>query len=381
MTFASSAFTRRSLLRGGAAGAASMLAVPAVLAQSSKARNEPPTVLQIVDTAPNQQDVAKDFFIGSLAAWQDLSARGGIRGRTVAHRKLEVNTTATDWRTVLAELLDNPSIVAVSGTVSEGAARQLRQHMATEKLALAHVAPWLHDIERAGDYTFPIFANRHAQLVYALKSLSLVGVREVGAVYASARDRDLYRDGVAGAAAALQLKLAELTGNGDPRELGRRVSAQTPAVMLFLGGTPELARFTQGLADQARQRYVIALADVNLQILRQMGASLRIPVIAAQVVPLARSSTPIVMSYRATLARLFDEPTSSLSLAGYLAARYTQQVLSGIQGAMDRASVLAAFQQRQATDLGGFRVSYDARGLGGSYVTQSMLTAEGREIG
>jgi len=126
---------------------------------------------------------------------------------------------------------------------------------------------------------------------------------------------------------------------------------------------------------------VIALADVNLQILRQMGASLRIPVIAAQVVPLARSSLPIVMSYRATLARLFDEPTSSLSLAGYLAARYTQQVLAGIQGSIDRASALAAFQQRQAMDLGGFRVAYDARGLGGSYVTQSMLTADGREIG
>ncbi|WP_423454841.1 ABC transporter substrate-binding protein [Ottowia sp. VDI28] len=378
MTFVSPAFTRRSLLRGGAASAASLLAAPAVLAQSSKARNDPPTVLQIVDTAPSQQDVAKDFFIGSLAAWQDWSARGGARGRTVAHRKLEVNTTTADGRTALAELRDNPSIVAVSGTVSEAAARQLRQYMVSEKLALAHAAPWLQDIEQGDDHTFPIFANRQAQLVYALKSQSLVGVREIGAVYASARDRDLYQEGVSRVAATLQLKLVELTGTGDPRELGRRVSAQAPAVMLFLGGTPELARFTQGLADQARQRYVIALADVNLQILRQMGASLRIPVIAAQVVPLARSSLPVVMSYRATLARLFDEPTSSLSLAGYLAARYTQQVLAGIQGSIDRASVLAAFQQRQAMDLGGFRVAYDARG---SYVTQSMLTADGREIG
>ncbi|MGB3072543.1 MAG: ABC transporter substrate-binding protein [Ottowia sp.] len=381
MTFVSSAFTRRSLLRGGAAGAASLLAAPAVLAQSSKARNDPPTVLQIVDTAPSQQDVAKDFFIGSLASWQDWNARGGARGRTVAHRKLEVNTTTADGRAALAELRDNPSIVAVSGTVSEAAARQLRQYMVSEKLALAHAAPWLQDIEQGDDHTFPIFANRQAQLVYALKSQSLVGVREIGAVYASARDRDLYQEGVSRVAATLQLKLVELTGTGDPRELGRRVSAQAPAVMLFLGGTPELARFTQGLADQARQRYVIALADVNLQILRQMGASLRIPVIAAQVVPLARSSLPIVMSYRATLARLFDEPTSSLSLAGYLAARYTQQVLAGIQGSIDRASALAAFQQRQAMDLGGFRVAYDARGLGGSYVTQSMLTADGREIG
>lgn len=374
-------FSRRALLRGGAIGGAAMLAAPTVFAQRSRAGDEPPTVLQVVDTAASQQDVAKDFLTGSLAAWQDFGARGGIRGRTVVHRKLEIRTDAANWRAALPAVLENPSIVALSGTVSEGAASELKQHLAAAKLRIPHVAPWLHDLERADEYTFPIFANRQMQMMHALKSLSLVGVKEVGAVYASARDRDLYQEGVTRAAATLQLKLVGFTGNGDSRELGRRVSAQVPAVTLFLGGTPELARFTQGLADQVRQRYVIALADVNLQILRQMGASPGIPVIAAQVVPLARSSMPVVMSYRATLARLFDEPTSSLSLAGYLAARYTQQVLAGIQGSIDRASVWSAFQQRQEMDLGGFRVSYDERGLGGAYVTQSMLTADGREIG
>lgn len=373
--------TRRAVLRGGAFGVAGMAAAPALLAQRSKSGDEPPTVLQIVDTAPNQQDVAKDFLIGSLAAWQDLNARGGIRGRAVVHRKVEISTEASNWRAALPALLENPSIVAISGTVSEGAARELTQHLATGKLPIPHVAPWLHDIEQADQHTFPIFANRQMQMMHALKSLSVVGVKEVGAVYASARDRDFYQDGVTRAATTLQLKLAAFTGNGDSRELGRRVSAQVPAVTLFLGGTPELARFTQGLADRAKQRYVVALADVNLQILRQMGASPYVPVIAAQVVPLARSSAPVVMSYRATLARLFDEPTSSLSLAGYVAARYTQQVMAGIQGPIDRSSVWTAFQQRQAIDLGGFRVAYNDRGLGGIYVTQSMLTSDGREIG
>ncbi|MBY4595978.1 ABC transporter substrate-binding protein [bacterium BD-1] len=376
-----SSLTRRALLRTGLAGAAGSLAAPAVLAQSARSRNDPPTVLQIVDTASTQQDVAKDFFIGSLAAWQDFGARGGLPGRPLVHRKLEVNTSEANWQTALAELRDNSSIVAVSGTVSEGVASHLARRLVAEKLSLAHVAPWWQNIENADALTFPIFANRQAQMMHALKSLSLVGVREFGAVYASARDRALYREGVVRVASALQVKLVEIEGSGNTRELGRSVSAQSPAVLQFFGGTPELASFTQGLADQARQRYVIALADVNLQTLRQMGASPRIPVIAAQVVPLARSSMPVVQSYRATLARLFDEPSSPQSLAGYLAARYTQEVLSGLSGPLDRASVLSAFRQRRTVDLGGFRVAYDARGLGSTYVTQSMLTDDGREIG
>ncbi|WP_028605489.1 hypothetical protein [Ottowia thiooxydans] len=374
------ALTRRSALRLGLASTTCLLAAPAVLAQSSRSKSDPPTVIQIVDTAISQQDVAKDFFIGSLAAWQDFGSQDSLRGRTVVHRKLEMDSTAPDWRAALAELRD-PSIVAVSGSVSEGAARQLAQHLAAAKLPLAHVAPWLQDIDHADERTFPIFANRQMQIRHALKSLSLVGVREIGAVFASARDRGLYKESVTSAAAALQLQVVGFEGNGDPRDLGRQMSAKSPVVMLFLGGTPELARFTQGLADQTRQRYVVALADVNLQILRQMGAAPGIPVIGAQVVPLTRSQMPVVQAYRGTLARLFDEPTSSLSLAGYLAARYTQQVLAGTTGTIDRASVLAAFQQRQAADIGGFRVSYDARGLGSTYVTQSMLTVEGREVG
>jgi len=373
--------TRRTLLRAGTAGTASALSAPAVLAQASAARDDPPTVLQVVDIALAQQDVAKDFYIGSLAAWQEFDARGGLRGRPLAHRKLEVDTSASDWQAALAELQSNSSIIALSGTVSEGVASQLAQHLMAEKLQLAHVAPWLQNIGSADARTFPVFANREAQMMHALKTLSLVGVREVGAVYASARERSVYRDDVVRTAEVLGLKLVELEGSGDARALGRSVSSRSPAVLQFFGGTPELASFTQGLADQSRQRYVLALADVDLRVLREMGAAPRIPVIAAQVVPLSRSQMPVVRAFRATMSRLFDEPPSPLSLAGYVAASYTQQVLMSASGPLDRANVLAAFQKRQEVDLGGYRVAYDSRGLGGNYVTQSMLTADGREVG
>ena len=148
-----------------------------------------------------------------------------------------------------------------------------------------------------------------------------------------------------------------------------------------MGGTPELVQFTQGLQRQARQRYVVALADVNLNTLAQMGAGRATPVIGAQAVPMVTSPLPVVRRYRDAMARLFDEPPAALSLAGYIAARYTFEVLEAVEGPLTRASALAAFQRRAAVDVGGYRVNYDDSRRSATFVTQSMLTADGRVVG
>ena len=44
-------------------------------------------------------------------------------------------------------------------------------------------------------------------------------------------------------------------------------------------------------------------------------------------------------------------------------------------------SGLAAFRRRQDLNLGGFTVAFDGRKRTHAYVTQSMLTADGRIVG
>lgn len=96
---------------------------------------------------------------------------------------------------------------------------------------------------------------------------------------------------------------------------------------------------------------------------------------------LGHSSLPIVRRYREVLSRLYDEPPTALGLAGYIAAHYTFRVLQEVEGVPTRSSVLAAFQRRRAVDVGGFGVRFDAQRRSASFVTQSMLTAQGRVVG
>jgi hypothetical protein len=96
---------------------------------------------------------------------------------------------------------------------------------------------------------------------------------------------------------------------------------------------------------------------------------------------MVNASLPVVRQYRETLGRLFDEPPTPLSLAGFIAARYTFEVLSDLDGAVTRQSALAAFQRRGAVDVGGYRIAFNPQCRSATYVTQSMLTVDGRVVG
>ncbi len=367
---------RTSLL--AAAAAAPGWAQPGKPAASSRGV----IVAQVVDFSQAQQDVSKDFLIGSRAAWQDINSRGGIRGRQVQHLALETDGTPASLRTALDSVKDNPSCLVLSGSVGDQIASQIVAISRKDGLNLAHAAPWLQNSGlEIDDKTFPIFAARQEQIAYALKTLSVMGLKELGAIYGTAQDHTAYHAEVERIAAGMQLQLQSFQGTGDLRLLGQKLTPRTPAVLLFVGGTPELAEFTQGLEKQARQRYIVALADVNLQTMLQMGAARSTPVIATQPVPLANASLPVVRSYRETLSRLFDEPPTPLSLAGFIAARYTYEVLNDIEGPLTRQSALAAFQRRASLDIGGFRISFNPQRRSSTYVTQSMMTVDGRLIG
>jgi ABC-type branched-subunit amino acid transport system substrate-binding protein len=375
---------RRRVLRAGCGVAATALCAP-LLAQTGKApaaRGAPVTVAQMFDASPAQQDVSKDFLIGSRAAWQDINAKGGLRGRPVQHVNIEVDGTAAGLKAALATVQDNPSCVCLSGTAGDPLATLLAAQLRRENAGLAHAAPWLQNASlEVDERTFPIFASRQDQIVHALKSLTVMGIQEVGAVYATAQDAQLYHADVERTAAQMKLKLQSYQAAGELARLGQRLTPATPAILLFVGGTPELVQFTQGLDKQTRQRYVVALADVNLQTMIQMGASRSTPVIVTQPVPLVTASMPVVRQYRDTLARLFDEPPAALSLAGFIAARYTYEVLNDVEGPLTRQSALAAFQRRAALDVGGFRIAFNPQRRSATYVTQSMLTADGRVVG
>ena len=340
------------------------------------------TVAQIVDTSTNQIDVTKDFLVGSRTAWQEINGRNGLGGMPVRHLVIEVDGTPASLRAAIDTLKTEPQCVALFGSAGDLAASQLVGLLAREMPDLAHVAPWLQNVETvAATSTFPIFASRQDQIAHAIKSLSVIGITQVGAVYGSPTEYNAYRTDLEQIARALKLSIVSYRPDGDLRDLAHSLKPDSPRVLLFVGGTPELVRFSQGVEKQAAQRYIVAMSDVNLLSIQQMGMSRFTPMIATQVVPMVNANLAVVRNFRTALGRLYDEPPTPLSLAGYIAARYTFEVLQSMDGSITRASAMQAFAKRNVVDLGGYRINPDARSRGTAYVTQSMVSADGRLIG
>lgn len=375
--------SRRTLLRGAIGLAAG--ASPALWAQTkkgSKSTTPPLIVAQIVDTSADQIDVSRDFLTGSRAAWREVNLKGGVQGREIQHMALEVDGSSASMQSAMTAIKNTDQCVALCGTTGDRAAVQLVELMQKDKLEIAHVAPWLQSTDLVQDeITFPIFASRQEQIAQALKSLAVMGVPEIGVVYASRREHEQHQRDVEQTGASLNITLKPVKQAGTLASMGQRLPADTPRILLFVGGTPELVQFLEGTNHLARRHYVVALANVNLQTMMQMGATQRTPVMATQVVPMVNSSLSIVKSYRDAMLRLFDEPPTPQSLAGYISAQYTSQILSRIDGSPTRQNALAAFRKRANVDLGGFQVSFQNKRRTSHYVTQSMITPDGRLIG
>jgi ABC-type branched-subunit amino acid transport system substrate-binding protein len=372
---------RRSILRLGGAVAGVMGAFgSSAWAQGSAARA--PMVGQVVDSSNQTQDISRDFLVGSRTAWQEINAAGGIRGQAIRHQIIETDGSAAQINAAWQQLRGDASCIASFGTCADALATAFTVHSRQGSSELAHVAPWLQSgsVDQ-GASTFSIFSTRDQQIQHALKSMTTVGVDNIMVVYQSEAERRQNMQDIQRMALSLKLALREMPVQADLTSQALQISRTSTPLVLFVGGTPELVQFMRGWNPGNTLRYIIALADVNLQTAQQMIGNRHVPVISTQAVPVVTGSLPIVRRYRQALAKYYDEPPTALSLAGYLSARSTAQTLQTVRGPLSRSAAYEAFSRRQSMDLEGFRVAYDNGKLQSAYVTQSMLSADGRVIG
>lgn len=365
------------LLATSAVGAAAPLQ-----ALSAPTSARPLRVTQLLDSSADQQELSRDYSTGIRLA---LAERARTGAASLQLSTLTVDGSAASLEQALRAVKDDAGQLALLGTVGEKLALDSIAMSRQIGLDIAHLAPWLADTSHdASNRVFPLFASRDAQIRQALQSLASVGVAELGLVYASPALEQALRPGVMQATERLGLKARRFAAapSQELSAFGEAFPAASPVVLLFLGGTVELALFSQGLSRRGLQRYVVCLSDVDVTTLMQLGPGRAVPLIFTQVVPNPQSSSlPLVRGYRAALKEFYDEAPSPLSLAGYVAGRYAVQALAGLDAGASRGAVLTELQRRPAIDLGGVQIRFGSDGRGSSYVNQTLLQSNGKLIG
>ena len=377
---------RRQIVLGTAAAALAgqTLTTFAQSAVPNRGAPEQIRLAQLLDSSQDQQEISRDYATGVRLAVNDFNRSARRRIQLVT---IDSDGSAASVKAALQSIRKDAGLCALIGTAGERLALDSIAAARAEGLAIGHLAPWLSDSRFDTDRdVVPVFASREMQIRYAMQSLGSLGIVDIGLVYSSEREFSALHVGVEAAAQALKLRAvsyAPRRAEEDLASIANRLPASSPAVLLFLGGTIELSQFAQALSARKLQRYVVSLADIDVATLVQLGVGRAVPLILTQVVPNPQSSAlPAVLDYRASLKAQFDEKPSQISLAGYLAARYVLPVLARMERPPTRESVLAEFERRSAEDIGGFRIGFSAsQRRGSTYVTQTLLTGDGRLIG
>lgn len=340
-------------------------------------------MVQLLDMSVAQQELSRDYSTGVRLAW----AVEGQKGRPLSRISLEtVNTdgSAAAVNAALDRIAQDADILALVGTVGDALAVRVQDGLNQRGLKLPHLGPWMADGRHDSDPTLALlFASRSMQLRKALGSAYGMGVNDLIVVYSTAEDQRLYDPEVSGMAQSLGLKLRRLTGSSvtQPAALAARLPAGG-AMILFLATSAEVAQFTQAMARRGDHRFVLALGDVDAPSLMQFTPGRGVPVILTQVVPSPlRSRLSMVETYRNRLGELYDEPPSTISLAGYLAGQYTAALVREAGSPLTREHLLDGVSRRRPVSLGGWAIDFRDGRRGSQFVNPTLLDSSGRLIG
>lgn len=342
-------------------------------------------LLQCVDTAAEQTELTRDYMVGVQLAAQAINQNGGINGRTLRIAPIQMDSSPAGLQSLVQRLRSDPEVLGIVGSVGESLADATVQATRAANLPIAHIAPWIgHADQEADPNVLHLFASRDMQMRAALKNLEPFGITRIGVVFDSPATHAANKAEFAAAAQRMSVEPLSFVAAeaGGVEALARTMPASSPAVLCFVGGSIELSRFAHAIATRGLQRYIVNLGDANLALLTQLGATKATPMVLTQVVPNPFSDTKrFSRDYRSLLKKFTEEDPSPMSLAGYLAGRYTVKLLARLEKPT-RAAVLEEVRRRPAADLEGYHVAFGPGRLRGStLVAQTMVSRDGRMIG
>ena len=373
----SARLNRRALLRA----ALGCSIAPTALAEADAGTSG--RLVQLMDIAPAQQELSRDYATGIRLAWAVQGPRGtplpSVQGVEIDSRQ------AGAVRDVVARLRDDPTVLGLLGAVGDRVAVDSITASNEAGWRVAHIAPWMSDSRHDTDLAvFGAFPSRSEQLRYAITAVQGMGFDQIIAIYASPQEHGRYRGAIDTASTQVGLRTTSLVAEPgeDAGALVTRLATAPGGLVLFLGGAVELAVLTQAMGARGLARFVLSLSDVDQSTLAPMARDNSVPLILTQIVPSPqRSALPIAVQYRAALQRLFDEAPSSISFAGFLAGSAAAELCRRNDARLTRSSLLSEVQKRAPMNLGGFALEFAGGNRGSRYITHTLLGGRGKLIG
>jgi ABC-type branched-subunit amino acid transport system substrate-binding protein len=321
---------------------------------------------QAIDLSSPNANIGRDYVAGIKTYFDSLNAAGGINGRRVRYVVKDDQGVPAVAVKAITELIERDQVDFLFGGVGDSVTQATLTAPAFARSNLVLYAPLVDALDVNNPrvlYWRPGYAR---EVRHILQHFSQLGMKDVGVVYQdTASTQEAFRS-LQKEVSALGLKLngTARLGTSDKQndqEIARLTAAH-PGFVIVIADTITSALFLKTFRKTAPQTFVAGTSLINLETLHELAGARAVEwTVFSQVVPNPNTGkTQIQLEHLNMIAKYRDEPPSSLTLEGFVAAKTLVRAIQRSKRS-PRAALQDWMAQNASMDIGGFSVSTSAK--------------------
>lgn len=316
---------------------------------------------------------------GIQAHFDEINAKGGIKGRPLRFVSLEDQADPEKAKANFKQLVSESGAVAMlatGGTIVTGALMPLATESKIPILAPVTGADQLRAAHNP--YVFHLRASYGTELARIAEQLSIVGQKKVAVVHSENVFGKAAMAGFTQLAKARGLEVIPVPVGDSPEEALKGTKAllnADAAAIVSLYASPSVNGVEVVRAYRKERAgtpwYTISLLG-SLSVVEALGVAAH-GLTISQVMPYPfNATTPIVREYQAAMKKTKNSSVSHNSLEGYIAAQILTNALK-IVGRDATGEKIALALESKKIDLGGFDITYTGTNHNGSRYTDLVI--------
>jgi ABC-type branched-subunit amino acid transport system substrate-binding protein len=352
------------LLRLILAASITMLMSPtAVLAEDANTI----VVGQAIDLSSPNANIGRDYVAGIKTYFDALNAAGGIDGKKIRYVVKDDQGVPAVAAKMATELIERDQADFLLGGVGDNVTQAILNAPAFARSNLVLYAPLVDALDINNPRILYWRPGYTQEVRHILTHFGQLGMKDVAVAYQDTAAAQSAFQKLSGEVRARGLRLTgtvRISGNerqNDPSQIAG-LAASNPGFVIVIADTFGTAFFLKEFRKSAPQTFVAGTSLINLETLREVAGARAVEwTVFSQVVsnPTA-GKTSIQLEHMNMIRKYRDEPASSLTFEGFVAAKTLVKAIQ--RSKRPPRAVLQDLMAQDATiDLGGMTASFSPK--------------------